>query len=142
MARWVLLRHELPDGSWHHDWMFEHPSTGDAASAAGGAEGAGGAGGGLITFKLEPSVSWPPEAGFEAERLADHRREYLEYEGPISGGRGGVRRVASGECRVEADVEHVRAWLEGRVFVGRAAGGAAARRWRFRVHAEGDLEES
>lgn len=138
MARWVLLRHELPDGSWHHDWMFEHPSACDA----GGAGGVGGAAGGLITFKLAPSVSWPPGTRFEAERLADHRREYLQYEGPISGGRGVVRRVASGECRVEVDVEHVRVWLEGRVFVGRAAGGAATRRWRFRLHAEGDLEES
>lgn len=128
MARWVLLRHELADGSWHHDWMFEHPLAG--------------AQGGLITFKLEPSVSWPPGGKFEAERLADHRREYLEYEGPISGGRGGVRRVASGECEVEAGVEEIRVRLEGRVFVGHAAGGAAPRRWRFRVLAEGDLEES
>ena len=133
MARWVLLRHELPDGSWHHDWMFEHPSSVDAAAAASG---------GLITFKLDSSVHWPPGAKFEAERLADQRREYLEYEGPISGGRGAVRRVAAGECRVQADVERVRVWLEGRVFVGRAAGGAAARRWRFRVMPEGDLEES
>jgi hypothetical protein len=34
--------------------------------------------------------SWP------ARRLADHRRVYLEYEGPISGDRGNVRRVDQG----------------------------------------------
>lgn len=32
----------------------------------------------------------------DAERLADHRLEYLEYEGPVSGDRGTVRRVDAG----------------------------------------------
>lgn len=32
-----------------------------------------------------------------SERLADHRLLYLDYEGPVSGGRGAVRRIASGE---------------------------------------------
>jgi hypothetical protein len=31
----------------------------------------------------------------------DHRRLYLDYEGPVSGERGRDRRVDSGECRVE-----------------------------------------
>jgi hypothetical protein len=30
------------------------------------------------------------------ERLADHRAAYLEYEGPVSGGRGQVSRLAAG----------------------------------------------
>ena len=33
-----------------------------------------------------------------AERIQDHRREYLEYEGEISGGRGRVRRLDRGVC--------------------------------------------
>lgn len=33
-----------------------------------------------------------------AERLADHRRAYLEYEGEIRGNRGRVRRVDQGGC--------------------------------------------
>lgn len=32
-----------------------------------------------------------------AERIADHRVAYLEYEGVVSGGRGKVRRVAAGD---------------------------------------------
>lgn len=35
------------------------------------------------------------------ERLADHRIAYLDYEGPISGDRGEVRRVMSGEFNFE-----------------------------------------
>ena len=31
------------------------------------------------------------------QKLPDHRRAYLEYEGPISGGRGEVRCIAAGE---------------------------------------------
>jgi len=35
--------------------------------------------------------------GFEAKRLFDHGLHFLEYEGPISAGRGHVARVAEGE---------------------------------------------
>ena len=35
-----------------------------------------------------------------AERLAPHRRSYLEYEGPISGERGEVTRTVGGRCVV------------------------------------------
>ncbi len=35
-----------------------------------------------------------------ARRLGDHRRVYLEYEGPVSGDRGNVRRVDSGTYRM------------------------------------------
>lgn len=34
-----------------------------------------------------------------AELLPDHRLLYLEYEGPVSGNRGYVRRVAGGQFR-------------------------------------------
>jgi len=33
-----------------------------------------------------------------ATRLADHRRDYLTYEGPVSGDRGRVSRAAEGSC--------------------------------------------
>jgi len=33
-------------------------------------------------------------------RLADHRKAYLDYEGPVSGGRGQVRRVDGGVCEL------------------------------------------
>lgn len=36
---------------------------------------------------------------FACTRLADHRAEYLEFEGPVSGGRGRVLRLAEGTWR-------------------------------------------
>ena len=40
----------------------------------------------------------PPRAGapVSAESLPDHRRIYLNYEGPVSGRRGSVRRIHAG----------------------------------------------
>ena len=51
----------------------------------------------LATWQLAAS---PPEMteGDElpARRLDDHRLAYLDYEGPVSGGRGQVRRIEKG----------------------------------------------
>ena len=43
-----------------------------------------------------------PAAGVTTpcEQLADHRHAYLEYEGPVSGGRGCVKRVMSGDYEI------------------------------------------
>ena len=81
--RTVLLRHTLPDASAHLDWMIE--TAPDAA---------------LVTFRLTSPMGAGP---FEAERIGDHRRAYLDYQGPVSGGRGEVARVASGEATLHAD---------------------------------------
>ncbi|MBT3277854.1 MAG: hypothetical protein HN909_05190 [Phycisphaerales bacterium] len=35
-----------------------------------------------------------------AQELLDHRKEYLQYEGVISGGRGEVKRVVEGQYSV------------------------------------------
>ena len=50
----------------------------------------------LLTWRL---VELPTIGGAAvvAQRLADHRRAYLSYQGPVSGGRGEVRRVDAGE---------------------------------------------
>ncbi|HSW45515.1 MAG TPA: DNA polymerase ligase N-terminal domain-containing protein [Phycisphaerae bacterium] len=37
---------------------------------------------------------------YPARRIANHRRAYLEHEGPIPGGRGEVRRVERGTWRL------------------------------------------
>ena len=44
----------------------------------------------------------PPEAGEEmtCDALPDHRLEYLDYEGPVSGDRGSVSRWDHGEYQV------------------------------------------
>lgn len=46
------------------------------------------------------SACWPIDSPIPLTRLDDHRRIYLDYQGPISGNRGWVRRVAAGTCRL------------------------------------------
>lgn len=103
--RWVLLKHTLPDGSSHLDWMLD----------IGGTEGAR-----LVTYRLERRPDDVAVTTLDALRLEDHRRVYLDYEGEISGGRGEVERVCSGTVRVlhrsEHEIkieliEHARVWF-------------------------------
>ena len=49
----------------------------------------------------------------EARRLPDHRVAYLEIEGPVSGGRGSVRRCDRGELELEVGEDGVNASLTG-----------------------------
>lgn len=117
LALTVLLRHELPDGSGHYDWLLECP----------GREG-------LITFRVSERIDLRECLGFGATRLGDHRRAYLTYEGPVPPGRGAVKRVAQGTCEVEegAGTIGVRACFGGqvRVYEGRLGEGDL---WMFRV---------
>ncbi|MDX1963061.1 MAG: hypothetical protein SFX18_07900 [Pirellulales bacterium] len=47
-----------------------------------------------------------------ARRLPDHRTLYLDYEGPISGDRGNVRRIAAGEYRLsDSESEDTADWI-------------------------------
>jgi len=74
MPRYVILEHDAADGR-HWDFML-----------AGGEA--------LATWAL---AERPDAAGPVAARsLADHRVAYLDYEGPISGGRGSVTRWDQG----------------------------------------------
>ncbi|MHC5004274.1 MAG: hypothetical protein ACYTJ0_14260 [Planctomycetota bacterium] len=82
----VQLRHTLPDGTWHVDWMLDLTGTDE---------------GPLTTFRLERRLDeLAPGDRLAATRIADHRRDYLGYEGEISDGRGHVERLAAG--RIEA----------------------------------------
>jgi hypothetical protein len=78
----VQLLHELPDGSRHVDWMIAQDPRGRDP---------------LVTFRVQQRVD-ELHAGqrLEAVRIADHRPAYLTYEGPVSGDRGTVRRLARG----------------------------------------------
>ncbi len=73
MPRFVILEHDYPHLHW--DLMLE---DGDV----------------LRTWRL----SAPPEpgVGVDAEPSFDHRLIYLDYEGPISDGRGNVKRHDKG----------------------------------------------
>jgi hypothetical protein len=80
--RFVILHHEGVDDP-HFDIMLE---TSPASS--------------LATWR---SPVWPITEPTSLEQLADHRPDYLEFEGEISGGRGRVRRIESGTCHLLQD---------------------------------------
>jgi hypothetical protein len=72
VPRYVILEHDQPLLHW--DLMLE---AGDV----------------LQTWRLAA----PPAAqAIDATILGDHRRMYLDYEGPVSGNRGNVRRWDAG----------------------------------------------
>jgi hypothetical protein len=79
-TRFVVLHHSGIDEP-HFDLMFDT-----------GPEGP------LATWR---SPIWPIDRPTILQRLADHRREYLTFEGEVSGDRGRVDRVAEGACEAE-----------------------------------------
>lgn len=122
-VRSVVLRHVTAAGA-HYDWLFESP-----AKAAGPRP--------LASFRTTAAPrDWQADRAVRLERLPDHRRAYLRYEGPISHGRGRVRRVDSGWAvvhRFAADRIELTLMLggfSGRLRLRRAAGGPT---WTGRV---------
>jgi hypothetical protein len=101
MPRFVLLYHECPRGydrASHWDFMlevgeslrtwalFELPQDWQAAQS--------------LTASLFPTCAAVSAVNLVgAEPLGDHRRDYLEYEGPVSGQRGRVMRIDAGGYR-------------------------------------------
>lgn len=86
MPRFVLLYHECPPSLGkpsHWDLMLERDGV-------------------LLTWNLpQLPAAWGGTAEtIVATRIADHRIAYLDYEGPVSGNRGTVTRVDSGEYEV------------------------------------------
>ncbi len=99
-ARYVILHHRLADGE-HWDLMLEH---GDI----------------LLTWQLLLEPKGPASLPIPARRIGDHRKAYLEYEGPVSGGRGTVRRIDRGTVEiVEIAPDRCRFRLQGGLFKGR-----------------------
>lgn len=78
----VLLRHELPDGTHHYDWLLAQ----DAQLSLP-----------LITWRCPSRIdTLQPGESLRIERLPDHRQMYLQYEGQVSGDRGFVQRERAG----------------------------------------------
>ncbi|MEM7577386.1 MAG: hypothetical protein AAF328_07900 [Planctomycetota bacterium] len=85
--RTVLLRHARR-GDTHFDWMFETPGRGAPIAP-------------LTTFRLAlPWEHWTQVGQIALTPLPPHRRAYLSRQGPVSGGRGFVTRVATGTLDV------------------------------------------
>jgi hypothetical protein len=85
-ARFVILHHRLDDGE-HWDLMLEHGEV-------------------LLTWQLLREPVDAASLPIPARRIGDHRKAYLEYEGPVSGGRGTVRRVDAGTLEIEKASEN------------------------------------
>jgi hypothetical protein len=91
--RYVILTHDWPFLHW--DLMLEQSSLG------------------LRTWRLLGSpdrllseISSPTRpVEIELEALPDHRTAYLDYEGPVSNGRGTVTRWDSGIYRILSEIE-------------------------------------
>jgi hypothetical protein len=75
-SRFVILHHRVKGGE-HWDLMLEHGEK-------------------LATWQLSREPAAPTDLPMAAQRIGDHRKAYLNYEGPISGDRGHVRRVDAG----------------------------------------------
>ncbi len=116
----VILHHALPDGSEHWDLGIDQ---GEA----------------LATWQLleDPALLASGRIGaVRARRIADHRRAYLDYEGPVSGNRGHVTRLDRGDCRVLEERPNCwRVRLSGSILIGSyeiIAGGESERDWMLR----------
>lgn len=99
MPRFAVLQHDSPRGL-HWDFLLEH-------------EGA------LLTWALPQ----PPDVAdtLPADKLPDHRLDYLDYEGPVSGNRGAVVRWDQGTCRFERRTDDaIVVALDGERLIGRA----------------------
>jgi hypothetical protein len=96
MPRFAILAHDHPAPHW--DLFLE-------------------AGPVLRSWRILSPFS--PGGAVAAEPTADHRLLYLDYEGPVSGGRGTVTRLDSGSFSVDADSpDRLVVRLEGSRFVG------------------------
>lgn len=111
MARFVVLEHAWNGVHW--DVMLD---VGDCLRTW------------AVDAPIVPGVERPARA------LGNHRRLYLEYEGPISGGRGSVRRWDEGEYEVLA-------WADDRICV-RVAGAQLAGVLELWMPARADSESS
>src|ERR1700730_7618701 len=79
MPRFVILQHDHPELHW--DLMLQAGET-------------------LRTWRLAKAPELPGEA-IVASAIGDHRPMYLDYEGPVSGGRGQVIRWDQGTYEEE-----------------------------------------
>lgn len=109
MARFVVLLHDWPTLHW--DFLVEAGET-------------------LRAWRLlsEPRTG----CAIPAEPSAPHRLLYLDYEGPVSAGRGSVTRWDAGSCNWYTDEpERVELAVRGAKLRGRAAIRRAGEGWWF-----------
>src|SRR5436309_2648504 len=113
MPRFVILEHDHPTLHW--DFMLE-------------------AGTALKTWRLAKAPATEGES-IAAEPLGDHRIAYLDYEGPVSGGRGEVRRWDRGDYELLSDMNGpaVQIMLSGQRLMGMAVLRKMDAMWSFQI---------
>ncbi len=79
----AVLEHDHPQRHW--DFFLETPTA-------------------LRSWRLDCMPDQPGVAN--AEALPEHRKAYLDYEGPVSGDRGSVSRKDRGEFDLIRSTEH------------------------------------
>ena len=79
-TRFVILHHRERHGE-HWDLMIEQADA-------------------LATWQLSLNPLAHRDQPIPATQIADHRKAYLEYEGPISRDRGDVTRIERGTCDI------------------------------------------
>lgn len=87
MPRRFVILHHTGFGQDHYDLMVEQDTF-------------------LATwqFSRHPATADSSE-GLPCRPLPDHRTAYLDYQGPVSNGRGEVRQADGGTCDVEISEE-------------------------------------
>lgn len=88
----VILHHTTGQGS-HYDWLMEEPPSSKQTSKQTSADSQS-----LLWAARvdQPPWLWRGDRKQTLTPLVPHRRRYLHYQGPISAGRGSVKRVARG----------------------------------------------
>ena len=86
-VRFVILHHCQPGGE-HWDLMIEQPRM-------------------LSTWRLSRNPLDHPGETIPARRIGDHRKAYLDYEGPVSDDRGKVHRVDGGTYQLLRQTDDV-----------------------------------
>lgn len=84
-VRYVVLLHTQKEGD-HFDLMIDNGER-------------------LATWKMSVAPETARDGELECERIGDHRRIYLDYQGPISGDRGHVTQHDAGQCLVTVMTE-------------------------------------
>lgn len=94
----ALLLHQTPSGS-HYDWLIGTPEYQRDRHSR------------LWTARVAlPCRAWQDAGGFDLTELPPHRRAYLTYQGPISGGRGTVQRIDQGTVIIRLWTDERRIW--------------------------------
>lgn len=85
----ALLQHTLREGC-HYDWLIADPLRPGDANAL------------LWAARCPwPTRQWRTAGSWLVQVLPPHRRAYLRHQGPVSGGRGVVRRIDEGHALIQ-----------------------------------------